>query len=406
MALIVAQLIVTASVATCSSQQTTGVTAVTRVSRTDIVFIYLAAGSSMPFGHYARSSLQVAKTNNPGATVTLITDCSAPSPPLGIQIVNATVLVTQQMRQFEQLYVSNIKPAWIERRLQWSSGHMLRYFYLREYMLQQSVTAAYYIECDVLIVRELRQLPLPCDNYLLAPTDSSNLWGTGRWTAWAGTSILTLTVLDHFMDFSIQLLSTQSPLLEQKGTQRPHLTDMAFWYIFVAASSAKFRQLWRVPANMHHLWPSTIELDICPIQELGLFDSRDGDFKSGFKGWRVPGFSTHGLEYTLHLCCARKHVLNSLVLNSKYPEEPQVLSATMLSLCILVVCIIALSRLYILQRPHLGAQAKSCVVGLGIVVIGAAVLGSLFVRNHGGVMRSWFAHLLDENLHIGSRDYT
>lgn len=386
-------------VAICLAQLVAVVSVEQLDARMDIVFVYLASGTSLPVDHYVRSSLQAAKTNNPNAVVTLITDSMVPSPPIGIQIVNASDLVTQRSRRFEQLYRKHIKPHWIEReQVEWSLGHMLRYFYLHEYMSQKSVTAAFYFECDVLVVRDLRQLNLECESYLWAPRDQSNVWATGRWTSWAGVSYFKSSVLDKFIDFSSKLVVMDSPLLEQKGTINGHLTDMSWWYLFIAASSADFQRVWQIPDDKHQLWPASHEVSICNMGDIGMFDERDGDLKPWFKGWRVPGLSTNGLEYTIHFCAARKHVLTSLVQSGRYPEEPKLIQAMLWTLSLLMVCMVSslfytYTRHIYTRQKQLSTQVKRGILAAWLVLIGLAYGSLLFVQKH-GLTRSWLAKKL------------
>jgi len=283
-----------------------------------IVFVYVAQGM-LPLNHYVRSSLVVAKANNPNSTVTFITGCTVQHPPKGIQLVNSTELYTPEMADFRSLYLQHIQPEWVENgQVEWSVGHLLRYMYLKEYMFRFGVTRAYYMECDVLIVRKLRQ-DFECDNYLWAP-HTGNSFLTGRWSAWAGTSMLKLEVVMDFIAFSKKLLSTNSPLLRQKGVENPHLTDMTFWYLFLAVSSKQFRTNWQVQDTPMKSLPAANKHQICHIADLGAFDERDGDLQAGFDGWLVPGYTTKGPLYTVHFCAARKSVLHSLVTTGKYPE--------------------------------------------------------------------------------------
>lgn len=178
----------------------------------------------------------------------------------------------------------------------WGRENLERILYLAEWMRQNKIERAAYMDSDSFLLKALPELPPDCDSMVAfqrEPLDFDNL----DWTVWVGASILRLRVLDELQQFLEKVYEPRyEALLETKQRKRPYVGDMTMWYLFVAASS-EYGPLWRA----HGLPPMKNHFVFCNSLDFGF------DYKHGYKGdWRekrsihFQGVEKHELVAWVH----------------------------------------------------------------------------------------------------------
>ena len=143
---------------------------------------------------------------------------------------------------------------------------------------------------------------------------------------------------------------------------------MTFWYLFVGATSQAYRDEWQIPQEVYKALPTIPQHSICFMNDIGVFDERDGDLGPGFQGWAVPGFTAKGPEYTVHFCAARKNVLHTLVQFGKYPDQPGMSPGQMVLLATSAVCIILAASCFMFLSLRRG-QVRFAVIGMLLALL-------------------------------------
>ena len=94
------------------------------------------------------------------------------------------------------------------------------------------------------------------------------------WVVWTGSGIVTLPLLNEFLEWSTELYtnSVYHYILEQKQREAPNLCDMSIWYLFVCANKGEITVNWNCPERLPRVNNTWV---ICDAQDDG-FDSGRG----------------------------------------------------------------------------------------------------------------------------------
>ena len=174
-----------------------------------------------------------------------------------------------------------------------------RFFFMYALMLQRNWTDIFYTDSDVLLLTRLNDLTIyrHCDSALSLPaTPFHKNFSTLDWVAWAGTGLLSRTILDDYMNFAIAIYKHPKDveLLTLKKEKAPYVCDMTLWYLYVSQVDRKLGREWGVPTL--DCWKSDEHQArrLCDIKEYG-FDHRHGHREAGFRFQGFPALRAQQL---------------------------------------------------------------------------------------------------------------
>ena len=265
-----------------------------REGRFPAVYVHFGA-THLQYDHYLFVALTQAVRYHDD--VVLIANASAVNLPAEltnrVQIVDARTFDSDEAtKRFRDVYL----PVGIGRE-PWERENIERYFVLAAWMRLERVRWVFYADSDVALNGTIPSLYnfSACDAIVsMRPLSHAHEleWKRLEWIVWAGTSILSLPVLENFVSFTIQLY-TQSRFVELILTRSTlnHMpfTDMAVWYLFSAASMPAFRGKWHVHAGL----PAVPHAQICDAESLSIwFNYQISDIDDDCSGqiWRTIHF--------------------------------------------------------------------------------------------------------------------
>jgi len=167
----------------------------------------------------------------------------------------------------------------------WERQNLERFFVLKTFLEKKSVKMPWvvHIDSDVVLQRTMvmgEVLPPGCDVVVSYADPISRMqYDTIDWVVWAGTSVLSLDILQSFVAFALKIYDPQyRPTLEKKHQDKPFLCDMSHWYLFTGASNSSLASSWNWPKDIN-VPAVEREYSLCDGREVG-FDHAGG-FKEG-----------------------------------------------------------------------------------------------------------------------------
>lgn len=210
-------------------------------------------------------------TASHGNHVTLITSPRVELPPeaqsYGIRLYDISRLETEKLHLFRKRY----KPWGIQEP--WERQNTERFFVLARYMEIEGLPLVFYADSDVVLLVPVStglwgDHTRKCDSVLSLQHNGPIMkWGTGDWVAWAGSSVLSQTILKDFTNFAVAIYQDEFiKWLEIKHRNWPYVCDMSLWYLFVGTSDKKISKDWEWPnPNL----PNTSQHHFCDILDFG-----------------------------------------------------------------------------------------------------------------------------------------
>ena len=180
---------------------------------------------------------------------------------------------SQGLERFRALY----KPWGL--REPWERQNMERFFYLHAWMRSEGVSKAMYFDSDAALIAPVPTLSAECDACVDVSGGGEDMrHSTYFWAVWAGSSVLSVDVLGDLLEFTLATYASPAALavLEEKRSKAPYVCDMTLWYLFVAASSPKFRARWGADADVQRLPSVSREWRFCDSDAELHMDHRQG----------------------------------------------------------------------------------------------------------------------------------
>ena len=123
----------------------------------------------------------------------------------------------------------------------WAQRSFERWYILLEFMRRSRKTVVAFGDSDVVMLMPLTRSLLHGRDALLCVPNQSH--ASLHWVAWTGTSILTVDVVKEWVSFTNALYAQPDgapgvEVLHGKRTQRPFVSDMTLWYLFLLAANA------------------------------------------------------------------------------------------------------------------------------------------------------------------------
>lgn len=278
-----------------------------------VVLMHLTA--SLPRTHYVWDMIRILKRSNPQMHVHLIVFEGVQAPPLPfyVHMVDGSRLPvrpewTLLKAPFLAAYGSTMENA------EWEWKNVERFGYLEAFLLHGGFPfdRVWTFDSDVAVIKRLPTSGLACDSYVHVPS-AGNTWSTLRWTAWAGTAVVSVKLIEQFRETLVWSVSDAHimAMLSRKARERPAVCDMTLWYLTVVRMSGYFYRVFNVTARGMDA-PAALGNDgLCDLACVGQFDNRWGDLAPGFV-WSERGYaSSTSPLMTVHFQGHRKGVMQT-----------------------------------------------------------------------------------------------
>ena len=161
----------------------------------------------------------------------------------------------------------------------WEEENFSRFYIISAFMEREGLEFIFFADTDVALNAPIGPVPplRGCDAMVTYRDQEAGFSDLFNWQVWAGTSILSRSVLADFTAFVPRMyVEPYVNILRKKRDRSPYVCDMTLWYFYVAAASSELRSRWGVAAPL----PATSPRLFCSSTRYG-YNVMIGDLDNG-----------------------------------------------------------------------------------------------------------------------------